>query len=291
MKMKMDKSKKTMALLFIMLFSIGTIIYFIKIIGSSTEIYGTDKSSTQTDKSSSISETGTSTYYKTVIAGSRKVLNNVWGARNNELNGRSLKSYIYTKSDGSFGWEWNRPDPRPKSNSYVPPIYPEVIVGATPADSSSTTKVFPIRYGDINSWTSTIQFKYPKSPNGLYNLAYDIYWMDGDTKKFNVMIWIDGCYDGGSPIGEVSDGINTYIHYMREANDGDYWEWHAFELKDQGNYIHNVDIKALLDNAFSQGNIDNDWIVPGIELGSEIWRGHGSIQINKYNMTMNGHLI
>lgn len=236
-------------------------------------------------------ETGESTYYGTIQSGFKMVLNNVWGGTSKELDSKSIQSYIYVKSGGIVGWEWNRPDPEPYSKKYVPPIYPEVVVGSTPAGSSSTTDVFPIRYGDIKDWTSTIKFEYVKSPNGLYNLAYDIYWMNGNTKKFNVMIWIDGHYDGGAPIGEVSDGINTYIHYYKPAGQTSYWEWHAFELKNQGSNNHSVNIKKLLDNAFSPDKINGDWVIPGIELGNEVWKGSGRIQINSYDIIINGDLI
>jgi len=71
---------------------------------------------------------------------------------------------------------------------------------------------------------------------------------------------------------EVSDGINTYIHYYKPAGQ-DSLVWHAFELKNQGDSNYKVNIKMILDNAFSKSEIDNNWIIPGIELGSEVWRG------------------
>ncbi len=235
----------------------------------------------------------TNTSYGTATIGSRKVINNIWGATNKELKSGSVKSHVYVNSDGSFGWRWDRPDPGYNSDKYVYPIYPEVVIGATPADKSSTVKTFPIRYGDINSWKSKIQFEYPESPDGLYNLAYDIYWMRGNKKEFNVMIWIEGRYGGRSPpIGEVSDGVNTYIHYYRATGDNSNWEWHAFILKDQENSsTHNIDIKALLDNAFSLDTIDKDWIIPGMEFGNEVWRGKGEIKINRYDVEINGDSI
>ncbi len=281
LKKRIDKmSKRNKVVLFILLFSMGTALYIAMAEQNNQEII----------------ETGTSEYYGTETTGYKMVLNNVWGATYRELNSKSIESYVYVKSDGSLGWEWDRPDPRRNPSAYVPPIYPAVIIGATPANSqnsysSSTTKTFPIRYGDINDWTSTIRFEYPKFPNGLYNLAYDIYWMNGDIKEFNVMIWIEGHVDGVDTIGEVTDGINTYIHYYKAKGHGSNWEWHGFELKNQGGSSHKVDIKKLLDNAFSQDTIDDDWIVPGIELGNEIWRGSGRIQIYKYDMVVNGDSI
>lgn len=274
MKMKNDKLNKIIIILLLLLFCGMIFFYMAYLKGSQMQI----------------NETGKSEYYGTETTGSRMILNNIWGATTKELKSKSIQSYIYARSDGSFGWEWDRPDPRPNVNTYITPIYPEVIVGSNSGNSYSTSNAFPIRYGDIHSWDSIIQFEYLKSPNGLYNLAYDIYWMDKKIKKFNVMIWIEGHYDGGKPIGEVSDGINTYIHYYKPAGQ-DSLEWHAFELKNQGDSNNKVNIKILLDNAFTKSEIDNNWIIPGIELGSEVWRGSGRIQINKYEIMINGNLI
>lgn len=218
--------------------------------------------------------------------------NNVWGATAKEIENKILKSYIYYKSNGKFGWEWNRPDPRPYHEFYVPPIFPEAVIGAIPTSEEYSTDIFPIKYKDVKSWDSEIKFQYIKKPTDKYNLAYDIYWMDGSTKKFNVMIWIQGQADGYS-IGEATDGINTYSYYYKSPGSGvETWYWHGFVLKNQANVTsHKVNIKKLLDNAFKEGTINGDWEVHGIELGSEVWRGSGRIEIDKYIMTINGRSI
>lgn len=250
-----------------------------------------------TNNSEHNNETGISKYYGELIIDGRhkKLYNNLWGITDKEKRYKNLKSYIYYKPDGSFGWEWNRPDPRPNDGTYITPIYPEVIVGAIPGDSDYTTSIFPIKYGDINSWTSEVEYIWNKLPSDKNNLAYDLYWLNpGDLydKKFNIMIWIQGHHDE-KPIGIVSDGTNEYIHYKRNAGEGEYWEWHAFELKDQSLSRNNfkVDIKRLLDNAFPPGTLHDDWVISGMEFGSEIWRGSGRIEINRYIINLNNNTI
>lgn len=249
----------------------------------------------ETDKN--IKEIGTWTYDNNMLIDnqSRRLHNSVWGATSAEKENYTTKSYIYYKSDGSFGWEWNRPDTEPKNGShiFIAPIYPEVVVGALSGRADYTTSKFPINYGNVSNWTSEINYRWIFPPKDNYNLAYDLYFLESEqgTKKFNVMIWVQGHNEGDS-IGIVSDGINQYKHFMRNAGDGQYWEWHAFELINQSDIhrpdIHyKVDIKKLLDNAFP-GVLQDNWIIPGVELGSEVWRGTGRIEINKYIISMNG---
>lgn len=239
-------------------------------------------------------EIGTSEYYGQLYMDNKPVrlYSNLWGITDKEKNDKTLESYIYYKSDGSFGWEWNRPDPRPNKNTYIAPIYLEAIVGAITGESYYSD-YFPIEYGDINNWIADVEYRTIKSPNGRNNLAFDLYWLDPDdlyNKKFNIMIWLQGHHDEQS-IGIVSDGINEYIHYKRDAGAGQYWEVHVFELKNQ-NLSHNkVDIKKLLDNAFPSGILHDEWIISGMELGSEVWRGSGRIEIEKYIVNLNDHII
>lgn len=244
-----------------------------------------------------IREIGTSKYYDSLemYNQSKRLENNIWGMTKIEKG--SLKSYVYYKSNGNFGWEWDRPDPRSDNGGYIKPIFPEIIVGTIPGSSDYTTKSFPIRYGDINSWTSDVSYYWNKTPSGKYNLAYDIYWLNPDDshdRKFNIMIWLEGHHDE-KPVGTVSDGINEYIHYMRNAGSGQYWEWHAFELKDQrkGNDSKTlkINIKQLIDNVFPKDKIQDDWMIPGVELGSEAYKSSGRIEINKYVVSINGNDI
>ena len=234
-------------------------------------------------------EIGTSKYNDHLDLDNRhiRLYNNIWGALGKELNNKNLKLYVYYKSDDNFGWEWDRPDPSP--GKYVTPVYSEAIIGAIPTQTYYTTDIFPIRYGDIKDWKSEIEFQYIKPPTGRYNLAYDIYWMEGKTKKFNIMIWVAGHHDE-KPVGIVSDGINEYIHYHRGPGKGQYWDFHLFELKNQNVTNVKIDIKKLLDT-IRDDNIDDNWIIPGMELGSEIFRGSGRIEINKYMIDLNGNTL
>lgn len=239
---------------------------------------------------SNANETGTSVYADTIHDGEIMLINNVWGITDKEKNTNTLKSYVYVKPNGNFGWEWSRPDPKSSPSINVPPIYPEVVVGSTVGSSDSTTKLFPIRYGDIDSWTSDVEFQYPKVPTGQHNLAYDIYLVNSSNNvKFNFMIWITGHIDDAEYVKDISDGTNTYGYYRRNPDAGLNYGWHAFILNKQGGTTFKVDIKKLLDQI--PDRVSGNWIVQGIELGNEIYDGTGRIEINKYVTTLNGQEV
>lgn len=197
-----------------------------------------------------------------------------------------------------MGWSWNNP-----GGGWN---YPEVTVGTDFGHwKPSTSPSFPVKYGNINTWTSEITYKYTTKPTGSWwNLAYDLYWMsnsDGTgTKKYNIMIWIDtnaGTSSSCKAGQDVSDGINTYTYCHDPSSKG--WPWDAFILKPkQSNpivgqtYTHKVNIKALIDTINNPEFTGHDaWYIPDTQLGSENENGVGAIEISKYILNVNGRMI
>jgi hypothetical protein len=230
-----------------------------------------------------------------------RLLNNKWGSDDIETN---VKQTIYIDTvNNIIGWQWNRPNPQLSScGTYPCPNYPEVIVGTNKGQwNPSTSPYFPVRYGDIDNWTVDLGWTYPIKPTGDNNLAFDIYWMNPDytTRYYNVMIWIQGNYSQTNKI--VTDGINEYYYFHESKQDGDGSRpWDCFQLKNQNKDMTNlsIDIKALLDTISNRRwdveDRDN-WMIPDIQLGNEVALNFGSssgrIEINKYNINLNGNLI
>lgn len=237
-----------------------------------------------------IEEIGTSRSEGNIENSSRRLYNNLWGLTEDEKRTKVTKSYIYYKYNGSFGWEWDRPDPR-NNGEYVTPIYPGVMVGASKF-YSSTTEYLPIKLKDINSLTLEVEYIYTKTPTGAYNLAYDIWFVDNNGyNKAEVMVWIYGDIKD-IPQRYTTDNINVYEYFYRSPTKEFNWDYHAFILKDQIQTStlshHKVNIKILLDMLIESGKLNTDWTMLGIELGNEIGRGSGRIEISKYVINING---
>lgn len=236
-------------------------------------------------------EIGTWKYNDVIIIPYGRLHNNIWGATEAEIQSAIMKSYIYYKDNGNFGWEWYRPDPTPDPNDYPTPIYPDIIVGAS-GPFSSLSPYFPITLRDINSLTIDINYNYTKTPIGGYNLAYDIWFVDSaNIKKAEFMVWIYG--DLGNADTYVSDGINEYGYFYKPPKSGFEWDYHAFVLKNQDPLPlnHKINMKSLFDVLISSGKVDPNWRMLGIELGNEIGSGSGRIEINKFLINMNGNNI
>jgi hypothetical protein len=97
---------------------------------------------------------------------SRRILNNVWGAPDNEI----LSTSIYYNQDGSLGWDWYRGNPLAKSGSLVMPIYPSVRIGGSPWDESKSEH-FPIQWTNVKTLTLEAKYNYLEKPSGSFNLA------------------------------------------------------------------------------------------------------------------------
>lgn len=281
-KMKIDRKMLNIGLLISLPIMISTIIFGSILIGD-----GTNVDIIQQDK-----EIGTWRYKGQIENQSKIIYNSIWGATDDEKKNQSLKQYIYYKYNDNFGWEWDRPDPRPSSGAYVQPVFPQVMIGPRNEEYSSTSYI-PIRLGDISSIVGDIGYEYVKYPTGEYNLAYDI-WITEDLKvRSEVMIWITG-NEGDKPTDEVSDRYNTYIYYYRPSSGDGSWDYHAFIIKDQNPYKrsgplnHTVDIKILIDYLKQKGKLKDEWDLYRIHFGNEIWRGAGRIEINKYVISLNG---
>jgi hypothetical protein len=220
---------------------------------------------------------------------SRRLTNNIWGAPDNE----KLNSGVYLNPDNSFGWYWNRHEPKIKTgDTGVKPIYPSVRCGGSPWDPSNTS-YFPVRLTDVKSLKINITYNYPVAPTGSYNLAYDIFLSDTNQAdssphpEAEVMIWLHATLTQSSDSyrGDFNDGTNTYELYSFVMSSGR--QYYSFVLKEPSELAaqHAVDAGRLINNL----NLDPNWYIHGVELGNEIINGSGDIEISKFNVILNGH--
>ncbi len=234
-------------------------------------------------------ETIKSKAWDKIESGSRRLTNNVWGAPEDE----TLISGVYLNYDGSFGWDWNRPDPKTKpGQTCVKPIYPSVRCGGSPWDPSNSA-YFPVRLTDIKSLKLDVMYSYPSLPTGSYNLAYDMFLSDTNQPgsspkpKAEVMIWLHSTFPQlpNTYRGDFTDGNNTYELYSFVMSDGRLYYSFAMKGQPQFQAQHTVDARRLMDNL----TLDPNWYIHGVELGNEIVSGSGKIKISKLNISLNGH--
>jgi hypothetical protein len=225
----------------------------------------------------------------TIEFGSRLLTDNTWGAPPDE----TFTSDVYLNDNGSFGWYWDRTDPKIiTGNIGVQPIFPNVRIGGSPWEQSNS-KYFPIQLSQVKSLTFLVAYNYPEFPTGQYNLAYDMFLSDTDlpsstpVRKAEVMIWMHGTFTQPPSTykGDFTDGFNTYALYSW-VMPGDFL-YYSFIMKGEPRFQarHTVEAKKLLDNL----SLDPGWYIHGIELGSEIVNGTGKIEINKLVIIVNGN--
>lgn len=220
--------------------------------------------------------------------GDRRLVNNVWGAPPDE----EFSSGIYQEPEGSFGWYWDRPEPKKKlGEAQVHPIYPCVRIGGSPSEPSRSS-FSPTRVKDLNSLLFDVSYSYPETPTGATNLAYDVFFMESNQPsaspaiRAEVMIWVLGTatQPADKYNGDFSDGHNTYALYSWVMANGR--QYYAFLMKRPSGYEghHTVDAKKLLDAI----PLKPEWCLHGIDFGSEVWQGQGRIQIDQLSVNLNG---
>jgi hypothetical protein len=229
--------------------------------------------------------------YAQIRADSHTLINNIWGAPKYE----AVDSGVYMNSDGTFGWYWDRPSPEIGSGAKcVLPIYPSIRIGGNRWERTRITP-FPLRLGDVESFTFDIGYTYLTGPTGSNDLSYDMFLSSPDQPNScpainaEVMIWLDG--NQGQPKkhykGDFSDGNNTFALYSWVMADGR--TYYSFILiKDsfsEGSY--NIDARKLL----GQLGLESGLLMHGIEFGNEIWSGSGKIEIQKFSVNINGKEI
>lgn len=226
--------------------------------------------------------------YEQIVTGSHALMNNVWGAPKDEVLGAG----IFQNSDGTFGWYWDRSSPQKKSGEKcVLPIYPSIRIGGNRWERTRQTP-FPLKLDEVRSFTLDIDYHYSAVPTGSYDLAYDIFLSEAGQSdsappiKAEVMVWLDGSQKQSKLHykGDFSDGGNIFELYSWIMADGR--TYYSFILKDnsshQGHY--SIDAGRLLE----QLGLEPDLVIHGVEFGNEVWNGSGRIEIQQFNVNING---
>ena len=206
--------------------------------------------------------------------------NNVWG-KGTETNYEQCIYYKSTDGNTEFGWNWDWP-----ANGGVR-AYPEIIFGLKPWSSNSTSPLLP---AGINSNNITMQYSVSASAVGQWNLAYDIWLTDTispgpENVMHEIMIWMhktNSISPAGTNRGTITvNGINFDL-WVNE-NHGSGWTYIAF-VSAETMLSQSLSLNAFLNYLTANDYITSDLFISGIEFGTEIFEGKGSVKITTYNL-------
>lgn len=206
--------------------------------------------------------------------------NNVWG-KGTETNYEQCVYYKSTDGNTEFGWNWDWP-----GNGGVR-AYPEIIFGLKPWSANSTSPFLP---APISSSNITLQYEASASAIGQWNLSYDIWLADTVSPVLQnitheIMIWMhktDSISPAGTKRGSITIDGNNFDLWVNE-NHGEGWTYIAFvSVKTQ--MSQNLDLNSFLNYLIANDYIAPDLFVSGIEFGTEIFEGRGSIKLSAYNV-------
>ncbi len=208
--------------------------------------------------------------------------NNVW----NKGNTTNYTQCIFLNDSNEivqFGWEWVWPNQTENSVK----SYPEVIYGAKPWNTSSTASELPVKIGDIQSLSISLEAEIEAT--GAYNLAFDIWITETNEQSEDfitkeIMIWIAN--EELTPAGEIIETLVidnvTYDLYQYSFPE---WEYFAFHSQQDISHV-SIQLHHFLYELIRLELLANTDFIASIELGNEIVDGLGKTTINQYEITI-----
>jgi len=228
--------------------------------------------------------------------GDREVSNNVWN-KGDLVNGEDYRQTIaYDPADLThditFSWNW-------KVDTDNVLAYPELSVGYKPWDDSENksdrSTIVSSEISDIKAFDLSHNISISGETEN-FNTAYDL-WLtskalgDNKTVTTELMVWAHAYtfdMDPASVVGKyVNDGVRyTIITYddFGTLNSGDAWRYIAL-IPDKDALKTDIDMRDVLTELIDKGLVSESDFVTGYELGAEVVRGKGSVQINSATHT------
>jgi MYXO-CTERM domain-containing protein len=210
--------------------------------------------------------------------GDYAVENNDWGVGQNGQGG----STSFLETNNTIGWAWN------VYNGTNVVIYPEIGYGWSPNGNASWggNPIIP-QLSEHKTITSSFNIRGQYSPDGTWDLAYDIWITSAQhptntVGSFELMIWLDhnknAAWSTKGPQGLVTIGG---VSYQRYTNAGAA-NWTCLSYVNQGAGVYdgsNFNVSDVIaDAAATFGIPDNDY-VSSIEFGNEAVNGSGMLEI------------
>ena len=242
--------------------------------------------------------------------GEMRLVNNRWGS--DELGCAGTTQRVLINTDGTFGWEFNRPA---CGGAKAKPDYPEVEFGVAPFGANSpllttpafsTTTLLPKQIKDLTSASVTVNnMNITLQKPTIWNINFEV-WLsqrnpvtDPNPGVYAEIIAFWGWEDGRWACGDAEKakpGLTAGTHSYKLCHQSDTWadgQWRFYNFNvDSGplrTYSGKVDVKAFIDWVVTQYGISRDLWVTRIEVGSEIDDNtQGSVKIQSLTFEING---
>jgi Glycosyl hydrolase family 12/RTX calcium-binding nonapeptide repeat (4 copies) len=176
--------------------------------------------------------------------------------------------------------------------------YPEVIIGYEPWDEAGS-KFMVDRVSDLRELTVTTDIDIGGDTNG-FNVAYDLWLTDtpggnASTITAEVMIWLHaGGFTPapGPTVRFVGANVSASVYFEpnMDAGTDQTWSYIAIVI-DGGQLTGEVDIAEMLRFLDRRGFIDGSDYLSAVELGPELQRGAGFMNLNALDYTHSKYAI
>ena len=265
---------------------------------SSAQASGVD---TAANSKKGVESTVSRAYFK---MGDMRLINNDWGSKGKGCN---TAYKIFIKTDGSFGWEFNRGDCGGGGSS---PDYPEVEFGIHPFGKSKnmvtspdfpSTKLLPLQIKDIKSASVQVdQMSIELQNASSWNMNFEMWFAPDNPVTGNftcptaeIMLfwgWSDG-YWPCDQTGNLTSGASTFSLCHKADGWGCGWKYYQFRLNGGPKRTYNgkLDVKAVLDWFVNNAGMSRDLWVSRFEIGTEIDNNtSGKVTIKSITFEVNG---
>ena len=255
----------------------------------------------------------TSTSKQYLNLGDMRLINNRWGS--DALNCGGTAQKVYINSDGTLGWDFNRPTCGGKK---ADPDFPEVEFGVAPfgmtsslltTPAFSSTTLLPIQIKDLTSATVNIDNFVTTFQKPTYWDANFEFWISKQDPTKNadggvyaeIIAFVGWESDrlstpNGWPCdksGNVTAGGSSYnLCHQSDTWSNGQWRFWNFNVNNgpMTNFNSKVDIKALLTWVMNNySGFTSDMWLTRVEVGTEVDDNtQGSGKINNLTFEING---
>jgi len=197
---------------------------------------------------------------------------------------------MYTYSGGfPAGWKWEI-----ITDQLYNKGFPQIFIGQNPwRPGWRTTDKFPICISDIKNLIVSFDTEMDITIQQENNLTFDLWLVSDDTPckddlTNELMIWM---MDKIPHQDNTGDGevvlIGEEEWYFVSRPHAPPWK-HNFNMfwSDREVYSGEIDLMSFINKLIELGIATEDEYVSNVQLGTELWRGVGEIQINKFDVQL-----